>query len=77
MDDSEYYAMMRRQYSHTAGIKIKPAAKKTDIIKSETETPTEPASQTPGSFTELTNKYGHEDAEMFYERNNENQENEE
>jgi len=75
MDDSEYYAMMRRQYSHTAGIKIKPAAKKTEIKKPES--PAEPVSTTPGTFTELSNKYGHEDAEMFYERNNENQENEE
>jgi len=77
MDDSEYYAMMRRQYSHTAGIKIKPASTKKPDTKPEQETPAEPASTTPGTFTELSKKYGHEDAEMFYERNNENQENEE
>lgn len=69
MDDSEYYAMMRRQYSHTAGIKVKgPLQQKPNSAK-----PAEPASKTPGTFTELTKKYGHEDAEMFLERNNENE----
>lgn len=68
MDDSEYYAMMRRQYSHTAGIKIK---------KPVSQKSAESAGQnTPGTFNELSKKYGHEDAEMFYERNNEIKENE-
>lgn len=61
MEDSEYYAMMRRQYSNTAGIKINKASGKK----------AEPASHTPGTYSELTKKYGHEDAEMFMERNNE------
>ncbi|MCQ2574134.1 MAG: hypothetical protein MJ182_09580 [Treponema sp.] len=77
MDDQEYYAMMRRQYSHTAGIKIKSAStKKPEIKKTEQATSAEPASQTPGTFSELAKKYGHEDAEMFYERNKESNEDE-
>ena len=60
MDDSEYYAMMRRQYSHTSDFKNSKPAKKPEPEKQ---------GQTPGTFTEWSQKYGHEDAEMFYERN--------
>ncbi len=62
MEDSEYYAMMRRQYSNTAGTK-----------KNKISGKTEPASHTPGTFSEMSKKYGHEDAEMFMERNNEDE----
>lgn len=65
MEDSEYYAMMRRQYSNTVVIK----KNKTSVKKASVET--EPACHTPGTFNELTKKYGHKDAEMFMERNNE------
>ncbi|MDO4506178.1 MAG: hypothetical protein Q4B64_04455 [Spirochaetales bacterium] len=57
MDDGEYYAMMRRQYSNPIKITKKPA-------KKEPET-----NQTPGTFSSWEKKYGHEDAEMFMERN--------
>lgn len=64
MDDAEYYAMMRRQYSNPISFKKKAAAKD----KSSSE---KPQQQTPGTFSEWTKKYGHEDAEMFLERNEE------
>ncbi len=61
MDDNEYYAMMRRQYSHTDSIikKNKPKSKDSSQI----------VLKTPGTYKELEKKYGHEDAEMFIERN--------
>lgn len=55
MDDTEYYAMMRRQYSNPVGLNSK---------KKQTA-----SSKTPGTFSEWTVKHGHEDAEMFEERN--------
>ncbi|MCQ2584728.1 MAG: hypothetical protein MJ185_03985 [Treponema sp.] len=61
MDDNEYYAMMRRQYSHTDSILKK--------NKSKTEVSSQIVSKTPGTYKELEKKYGHEDAEMFIERN--------
>lgn len=76
MDDSEYYAMMRRQYSHTDNLFKKKTAASTGAKAASENTNSASASQTPGSFNELTKKYGHEDAEMFYERNKENPENE-
>lgn len=63
MDDNEYYAMMRRQYSHTDSI-----IKGKKNVK--TAAPAPAASQTPGTYKELEKKYGHEDADMFIERNN-------
>ncbi|MCI7440030.1 MAG: hypothetical protein SOZ72_07525 [Treponema sp.] len=62
MDDSEYYSIMRRQYSHPISVKKKkiPEPKARDQQK---------LGNTPGSFSEWTRKYGHEDAEMFSERN--------
>lgn len=60
MDDSEYYSMMRRQYSHPISVKKKPEKKVQEQQK---------PGNTPGSFSEWTRKYGHEDAEMFSERN--------
>lgn len=62
MDDSEYYSMMRRQYSHPISVSKKknPEPKVKDRQK---------LGNTPGSFSEWTRKYGHEDAEMFSERN--------
>ncbi len=66
MDDSEYYAMMRRQYSSP----IKIQKKKTTSAEKKNEVKGQEGI-TPGSFSEWKKKYGHEDAEMFYERNNE------
>ncbi|MCQ2242063.1 hypothetical protein [Treponema sp.] len=57
MDDSEYYAMMRRQYSNPIKIQKSTQKKETDQNK------------TPGTFSSWEKKYGHEDAEMFLERN--------
>ncbi|MBQ0052172.1 MAG: hypothetical protein KBT11_08965 [Treponema sp.] len=62
MDDNEYYAMMRRQYSNPIAIK--------KIKTKPVEEKTEPT--TSGTFTQWSQKYGHEDAEMFMERNQEN-----
>lgn len=62
MDDSEYYAMMRRQYSNPIKIRKTPKNKR------------KTADQTPGTYTEWNKKYGHEDAEMFLERNSESSE---
>lgn len=63
MDDSEYYAMMRRQYSHSAGgFQAKVPVKKKEASA---------ALKTPGTFSQWAMKYGHEDAEMFEERNEE------
>lgn len=53
MDDNEYYAMMRKQYSNP----IKISKKEPEEI------------QTSGTFSSWVKKYGHEDAEMFMERN--------
>ncbi|MCI7397683.1 MAG: hypothetical protein MST12_00935 [Spirochaetia bacterium] len=66
MDDSEYYAMMRRQYSSPIRIQ----KKKHDSAETKNETKKQEGI-TPGTFSEWSKKYGHEDAEMFYERNNE------
>lgn len=65
MDDSEYYAMMRRQYSCPIDVSKKKKAGSSKKV--------EPAvsNKTPGTFSEWSRKYGHEDAEMFYERNEE------
>jgi len=60
MDDNEYYAMMRRQYSHPVSLSKKKTAKKTEEA---------PAQKTEGTFSQWRKKYGHEDAEMFMERN--------
>lgn len=65
MDDNEYYSMMRRQYSNVIQI-----AKKHQKKSTPEHGPAE-GTKTPGSFSEWTKKYGHEDAEMFYERNKE------
>ncbi len=62
MDDTEYYAMMRRQYSHTAGLTGKRGAEKKENSSTA-------ASKTAGTFSEWKIKHGHEDAEMFEERN--------
>lgn len=64
MDDSEYYAMMRRQYSHSAG----GFAAKVPVKRKNSSA----TLKTPGSFSQWEKKYGHEDAEMFEERNAEN-----
>lgn len=61
MDDTEYYAMMRRQYSHTAGLTGK------SLTREKKSHPA--ASETAGTFSEWKIKHGHEDAEMFEERN--------
>ncbi len=63
MDDSEYYAMMRRQYSCPVDV----SKKKKAAAKKESDG----CQKTPGTFSQWTRKYGHEDAEMFYERNEE------
>lgn len=70
MDDTEYYAMMRRQYSHTLGISKKATAKQKSVPAGPKEL-SENSGQTAGSFSEWKTKYGHEDAEMFMERNSE------
>lgn len=61
MDDNEYYAMMRRQYSYCDVVSDKnnknSFSKKNDSAKTE------------GKFSDWVLKYGHEDAEMFLERN--------
>ena len=59
MDDNEYYAMMRKQYSNPIKITKKSARKEPEEI------------QTSGTFSSWVKKYGHEDAEMFMERNQE------
>lgn len=64
MDDSEYYAMMRRQYSNPISFKKKSAVTDKSSAKNLEQ-------KTPGTFGEWTKKYGHEDAEMFMERNSE------
>lgn len=64
MDDSEYYAMMRHQYSNP--IKIK---KTRQQDKNHTDMD---RSKTAGTFSQWAKDYGHEDAEMFLERNQEN-----
>lgn len=72
MDDNEYYAMMRRQYSNIIQIAKK---KKTESSKAAQQADkaefnnSADGTKTPGTFSEWTKKYGHEDAEMFYERN--------
>lgn len=67
MDDNEYYSMMRRQYSHTIGITQKSSKnlKSAEKINSENSD----SEKTEGTFSEWVKKYGHEDAEMFLERN--------
>ncbi len=60
MDDNEYYSMMRRQYSNPIRIR-----------KNSSSAFSESQGQTPGSFKSWEKKYGHEDAEMFLERNTE------
>lgn len=64
MDDSEYYAMMRRQYSNPIKIKkTKQQDKNRTVIGQQ---------KTAGTFSQWAKNYGHEDAEMFLERNQEN-----
>lgn len=62
MDDSEYYSMMRRQYSHS---EVKVPKKAGSVQTSAQE------QKTPGTFGQWSKNYGHEDAEMFMERNSE------
>ncbi len=68
MDDSEYYSMMRRQYSHSE-VKVP--------VKSTTAQQTGETQKTPGTFSQWSKEYGHEDAEMFLERNSDLKEGEE
>lgn len=64
MDDSEYYAKMRKQYSNP--IKI-PKSKNKQANSSNNISEL----KTPGTFSSWEKKYGREDAEMFMERNDE------
>ncbi|MCI5829588.1 MAG: hypothetical protein SPJ89_03665 [Treponema sp.] len=67
MDDSEYYAKMRKQYSNP--IKIPKSKNK--------QTENTSGLKTPGTFSSWEKKYGHEDAEMFMERNDDTSEGQE
>lgn len=62
MDDNEYYAMMRRQYSNP----VKLGAKKSSVNSKKSSSE---LGKTAGSYSDWEKKYGHEDAEMFQERN--------
>lgn len=57
MDDNEYYSMMRRQYSNP--IKISKGTDKSHKA----------SLKTAGTYSDWNVKYGHEDVEMFLERN--------
>lgn len=69
MDDAEYYAMMRRQYSNVINIAKKKNSENRANNGAKKSGAFNDSLQTPGSFSEWENKYGHEDAEMFMERN--------
>ncbi len=64
MDDSEYYAMMRRQYSHPVQIKPANPAKATATAPAQKNAP---APGTEKSFSAWNTYHGREDAEMLNE----------
>ncbi len=80
MDDSEYYSMMRRQYSNIVNLTPKKigtnksdSKRASDCEKSSAENS---VIKTEGTFSEWNLKYGREDAEMFLERNNDDDDDE-
>lgn len=81
MDDSEYYSMMRRQYSNIVELSPKKSgksrsgsSKSSDSVDGGKTLPETSHLRTEGTFSEWNRKYGHEDAEMFLERNTEDDE---
>lgn len=65
MDDNEYYAMMRRQYSHPVQIKKTNAAGSTNAAPAEKPAPAQ--NTVKSSFSSWNAHHGREDAEMLNE----------